>query len=269
MDPNQPQGEQRLTKRQRRELKRQQKEKARSSSATRKKVGIWFVWALVAFVVVGLVWAVIAAGGSNNGTTKSGDLRPMKADTTDPYLGDQNSQVVVREFGDFQCPACKAVQPLVTDITKEYGNRIRLDFNDYPLVSIHKNALFAAEAAHCANDQGKFWAFHDKLYDRQSDWATLAKKDANDKFKQYAADLGLNADTFNACVDSEEKRDAVQEDINQGNAALVGATPTFFVNDQKFEGIPQKDELKKLIDGELAKTVTPLENTNSAATTEE
>jgi protein-disulfide isomerase len=249
MHQDQFQEEVRLTKRQRRELKRQERSREQEHRGRRKHIAAWVLWGILgALIGGGIVWLVINSSGPS-GT----DLTLMKEDKGDPFLGGETASVVVREFSDFQCPACKGIQNSLKGILQANGDRIRFEFSDFPLVSIHPNALFAAEAAQCAHRQEKFWPYHDVLYEKQSEWSDLKKDDALAAFKRYGADLGLTADTFNACVDNAETRDIVQEDINQGNAADVSATPTFYVNDTKLVLASSIDELQQLIDQELAK----------------
>lgn len=265
MDTNQSnetpsvQPEERLTKRQRRELRKQERLRQGQSGGKKSLVIVW--WGLALVVVVALVWWAIAAGSS--GGEKASGLDAMKQDTHNAFVGSPTASVVIREFSDFQCPACKAAQPVITDIIQTYGERIRFEYNHYPLVSIHKNALFAAEAAECANDQQQFWKLHDKFFDAQDEWKELDKKDAMAKFKGYAKDFGLNTGTFDVCVDAEAKRDTVQQDINQGNAADVAATPTFFINDEKIEGVPGIQAFKSAIDSALEKAGTAETNGNT------
>ncbi|MFH1171808.1 MAG: thioredoxin domain-containing protein [bacterium] len=255
--------ERRLTKRERRARRRQERDQQTLQGGKKKKTVIWICGIVAAAGVVALVWWLIARG-SQPTTTASG-LEMMKHDTHNAFLGSKDAAVVVREFSDFQCPACKGSQTLITQMVQTYGDRIKFEYNDYPLVSIHANALFAAEAGQCANDQQKFWPLHDLLFERQSEWDALAKNDAMAKFTQYAQDLGLDAKTFSACLDAGTKRETVQQDINEGDAAKVSATPTFFVNDQQFTGIPTWNQLKSAIDDELAKAATATSPTNTAA----
>ncbi len=142
--------------------------------------------------------------------------------------GSPQAQVVVEEFADYECPACGSAYPLIKALMDKYGNHVLWKFINYPLTSIHPYAFNAALAAECANDQGKFWEYHDKLYENQDH---LSK---GDLFK-YASDLGLNADTFKACVDSRAKSSLVQEDMALGDSRKVNATPTIFINGEELD----------------------------------
>jgi protein-disulfide isomerase len=125
-----------------------------------------------------------------------------------------------------------------------YGDRIRLVYREYPLPN-HPNAKPAAEAGMCANEQGKFWPYHDRLFANQQ------RLGAND-LKQHAVDLGLDAARFNACFDSHKYTPLVEADINAGNDAGVNGTPAFFINGRMISGAQPFDAFKKIIDDELA-----------------
>ncbi len=116
-------------------------------------------------------------------------------------------------------------------------------FRDYPL-GFHDRAQPAAEAAQCANEQGKFWEYHDKLFENQR-----ALQDSN--LKQYAVDLGLNAESFGECLDSGRFRDDVTQDMREGTSVGVRGTPAFFVNGRFLSGAQPFEAFAKIIDEEL------------------
>jgi protein-disulfide isomerase len=158
--------------------------------------------------------------------------------------GPKGAPVEIVEFSDFQCPFCQRVNPTVDQVLKTYGDRIRFVYRHYPLPN-HPNARPAAEAAVCADQQGKFWAFHDRLFG-SPDKLTGAD------LKAHAAAAGVDTAKFNACVDGKLTKDAVELDIKEANAVGVSATPTFFVNGRSLEGAQPFDAFKRLIDEELA-----------------
>lgn len=159
-----------------------------------------------------------------------------------PVLGSKGAQVSLEEFSDFQCPACKTAEGLVQDIVKTFGDRIQLTYRHYPLISVHQYAFVAAQASECANDQGKFWEFHDVMFDKQP---ALKKED----LKNYATQLGLKVDDFTACLDSRAKVKTVRDDMSEGDKRGVNATPTFFLNGDK---VADWTKLKELIQAKLA-----------------
>lgn len=158
-------------------------------------------------------------------------------------------KVTLVEFGDFQCPACADAYSIVKQVEKDYGDKLNLVFRNYPLPQ-HANALPAAEAAEAAGAQGKFWEMYAKLYENQDKWSSVGNP--IDIFTQYAKDLGLDVDKFTGDVKGEKYKDRILSDQNDGNTIAINATPTFFLDGQKLEGIPSLDNLKSLIDQKLS-----------------
>src|SRR3989344_6920628 len=150
----------------------------------------------------------------------------------DPVKGDPNAPVEIIEFSDFQCPFCSRwYSDALPQIQKEYidTGKVKLVSRDFPLSSIHPQATPAAEAAECAKEQGKFWEFHDKIFQNQA-----AMNDAS--YKQWAKDLGLNAQQFNDCVDNRKYKSEVEKDFQDGANAGVGGTPSFYINGVELVG---------------------------------
>jgi protein-disulfide isomerase len=140
-----------------------------------------------------------------------------------PARGDANAAVTVIEFTDFQCSACGAMYPIVEDILKSYGNRVRFVIRDFPLTTLHPNAFRAAQAASAANAQGKFWEYIDILFRNQS---TLD----SDSLKKYAAQIGLDRKRFDPELESGKYDADIRRDIEDGEMYGVEGTPTFFIN---------------------------------------
>lgn len=149
----------------------------------------------------------------------------------DPYVGGINASVTVVEFSDFQCPACRAGEPTVKQLITLYGDKIKFVYKNFPL-PMHQYGEIAAEAGECANEQGKFWEYHDKLFDNQAEWAMQGQS----KLKDYAKDLGLDTGKFNTCLDTGAMKAKVAEDTAEGERVGMQGTPTFFINGEKFEG---------------------------------
>lgn len=140
-----------------------------------------------------------------------------------------NATVTVTEYGDLQCPSCKAAQDLVVKpLIAKYGKQIRFEYAHFPLQTLHPYAMIAAEASECAADQGKFWEFIDLVFTNQ---ASLSR----DAIQGWAQELSLDMDLFGRCLDSHIKRPAILEEYNEGRDRGVGGTPTFFVNGTKVE----------------------------------
>jgi protein-disulfide isomerase len=160
-----------------------------------------------------------------------------------PTRGPANAPIEIIEFSDFQCPYCLRAHPTVTEVLKTYGDKVRLVYRHYPLPN-HPNARPAAEASACAHEQGKFWQFHDRLFENQT-------KLTDTDLKQHASAVGLDAGQFNACFDSHKFARDVQDDMEAGEAAGVSGTPAFFINGRVLSGAQPFDAFKRVIDEEL------------------
>ena len=166
----------------------------------------------------------------------------------DPFIGDENAKIIVIEFSDFQCPFCKrAAETSVKDLRTQYVDtgKIKFVFVDYPL-GFHPEAQKAAEASECAHEQGKFWEYHDKIFENQQSLSV-----ANEK--QWAKDLGLDSAKFDNCLDSGKYAEEVKKDAADGAKAGVSGTPTFFINGRKIVGAVPFQQLQTVIEQELAK----------------
>ncbi len=168
----------------------------------------------------------------------------------DPAIGPVDAKVHILEFSDFQCPACTAVHPVVKQVIDFYGDEIRFVFRDFPL-SYHENAQLAAEAAGCADEQGKYWGYHDMLFNRGEEWHNIT--DVDDTFVGYAEELGLDGDRFNQCLKTGTYASEVSKDYEDGVNYQVMATPTFIINGRMMRGdLPKTFEIfQQIIDGEL------------------
>lgn len=163
---------------------------------------------------------------------------------------DANAVVTFVEYGDLQCPACKtAFTQLVEPIVAKYGKKIRFEFAQFPLTSIHQYAMAAAEASECAADQGKFWEFLHLAYTEQ-------EKLSSDQLDVWGEQLKLDADLYSRCRASHIKRDAIMADYEAGKTLGVAGTPSFFVNGVKVES--STDALIKAIDTSLETTIMRL-----------
>jgi protein-disulfide isomerase len=160
-----------------------------------------------------------------------------------PARGAKEPLVTIVEWSDFQCPFCARVEPTLTQLLADYPDDVRLVWRDQPL-PFHPRALPAALAARAAGAQGKFWQMHDKLF---SDREHLERAD----FVRYAADLGLDAKRFNAALDSDNAKNAVEDDAGAGRKVGARGTPTFFINGKVLVGAQPIEAFRAKIDGEL------------------
>ncbi|MFA5935681.1 MAG: thioredoxin domain-containing protein [Patescibacteria group bacterium] len=192
-------------------------------------------------IVFGLVWAV--SSGPSAAVARSFN------DQNDPAKGAESDKIV-RIFGDIQCPACRSAEAGVKYAMQKYGDKVRFIWNDFPLQSIHPNALPAANAARCAEAQGKFWEMHDKLYEEQPTWEALPNP--SQKFADFANAVGLNVDTFKTCIDKREHQSLIMDDLREGERNGVNGTPTFFFGDLLVSGILTNAEWDQRIQVMLA-----------------
>jgi protein-disulfide isomerase len=173
--------------------------------------------------------------------------RVMVAVDDDPSLGPADAPVVIVEFSDYQCPFCSRAEPIVKQVLEKYKGKVKFVYRDFPL-SFHPFAAKASEASQCANDQGKFWEFHDALY---ADQSKLAVTD----MEATAARLGLNADKFKSCIETGKYTAEVNKDIADATKAGVNSTPSFFINGVAVVGAQGPEAFNDIIDQELAKSL--------------
>ncbi len=167
-------------------------------------------------------------------------------ETTDPSLGSTSAPVTLIEFSDFQCPFCQRVEPTLKRLRTTYGDKLRIVWKDFPLTQIHPQAFKAGEAAHCAGEQGKYWEYHDQLFANQQ---ALQPAD----LKKHAADLGLDATKFGACLDESKYGERVRDGVSQGSQLGVNSTPTVFINGRRLSGAQPYETFTAVIDEELAR----------------
>ena len=138
--------------------------------------------------------------------------------------------VTIDEYGDYQCPPCGALHPILKTLKSEYGGRIQLNFHHFPLTQIHNHALEASYAAAAASLQGKFWEMHNMLYENQAVWSQVG--DFRPILINFARHIGLDVPRFTRDMDGLQVVTIVSEDAQRANALGVGSTPTVFINGQ-------------------------------------
>jgi len=177
-------------------------------------------------------------------------LEPVRVEVASsgfPSRGPANAPVTIVEFSDFECPYCAGFFPTIKQIEQKYGNQVRIVYRQFPLNSIHPNAQKAAEASLCAQDQQRFWEYHDLLF---ADIRNLGV----DALKAHAANLGLNLAAFNTCLDSGKQAAAVTADQNDGMRAGVTGTPALFINGRAVTGAQPFAQVASIIDDELKRS---------------
>ncbi|MFQ5573881.1 MAG: DsbA family protein [Nitrosopumilaceae archaeon] len=154
----------------------------------------------------------------------------------DPFKGNPDAPVTVVEFSDFQCPFCSRfftqTLPALQENYIDTG-KIKLVYKDLPLDNLHPNARPAHIAAECADEQGKFWEYHDVLFEKQSEWNRLSSADLSSQLNQYATSMGLESASFDSCLSSQSMADEVNADFLQATQYGATGTPTFFIGNEK------------------------------------
>ncbi|EIJ66982.1 DSBA-like thioredoxin domain protein [Candidatus Nitrosopumilus salaria BD31] len=177
----------------------------------------------------------------------------------DPIIGNPDAPITIIEFSDFQCPFCARFHtqtlPLIMNEYIQEG-KVKLVFRDFPIQNIHPNALPASVAAECANEQSKFKEMHDALFENQDEWNNQETADALALFSQYATEIKLDQEVFDACLTSGKYIEEIRNDLEDGRDYGVSGTPGFFVgNDQigyvELKGAQPFESFKKIIDTQL------------------
>lgn len=198
-------------------------------------------------VVVGAILAV----GAFLYFTQPAEDTTTKSEPSNHTSG--NGQVILTEYGDFQCPGCAQYYPVLKQVKETYGDRITFQFKHFPLESIHKNARAAARAAEAAAKQGKFWEMHDMLFDNQTAWQGTS--DPVSVFEGYASSIGIeDLAKFTEDLRGSEVNATINADLAEGRGKGVSATPTFALNGKVLENSPNAtiEAFSALIDEALA-----------------
>ncbi len=205
--------------------------------------------AIIAVIILGLFGVFTLTKDKDQSSSAGGSSQTQ---ASEHKVGAGNKGVVILEYGDFQCPACKSFYPLVQQIKQEYGDDITVQFRHFPLTQIHPNAMISSRAAEAAGKQGKFFEMHDLLYENQDSWGPESNPTVT--FEGYATQLGLNIEQFKADMSSADVASTINADLKAGQQAGVSSTPTFLINGRKLDKNPASlDEFKQLIDEEIAK----------------
>ena len=161
-----------------------------------------------------------------------------------PSKGPGNAPVTMVAFSDFQCPYCRLVLPTLQQIQDTFGDQVRLVFRQFPLTQIHPQAVDAARASLCADEQDRFWEMHDAMFENQRALQV-------DQLKATARDVGLDGAEFDACMDSDRYARQVMEDLEAGRALGITGTPMTFINGRALSGAKPYEEFAEIVEDEL------------------
>ena len=210
----------------------------------------WIMILIVAVVVIGGIVLINVGNQAQLAPVKNAEAL---ARGHSARIGSTEAKVTVVEFGDFQCPACLAAEPIVQQVLERYKDNPQFSFvyRNFPLASIHKNAMLAAEVSLAAKAHGKFWEMHDAFFVTQDEWAT--SDNSIDLFLGYAGELGLDVNKIRASVEAHEFLSEIEADLADGETLGVPGTPTFFINDMRQQSTPSFTDFVQLIETELSK----------------
>ena len=221
--------------------------------ATRKPLYIGVAVLVLAAVVLGLVFLTAQPDPTSDELPVAGanaDPFPAQLDQYGVSVGPEDAPVVVREFADYQCPACGRFSEASQRLKQEYvdAGKVRFVFFDLPLRQ-HQNAMPAAMAARCAGDQNGYWDMHDQLFAAQSDWNT--SNEPVETFSRYAGDLGLDERRFRRCMTTELHKENVEQSRRIAMQLRVSSTPTVLVDNIRLTR-PGWGQLSAVVERELA-----------------
>lgn len=200
-------------------------------------------------LIVGAAFLLLKAQPAAEAPSKPVDAKSLVRENSH-MTGKTDAKVTMVEFGDFQCPACGAVNEAVVETMKAYSSNPNFNFvfRNFPLPQ-HQNALSSAEAVEAAGAQGKYWQMHELVYKNQAQWEN--SNTALDIFAGFAQQLGIDVSKFKSEVQANKYAAVIEADKNDGLALGVDSTPTFFINGEKHVGVLSAADFKKLIDEKL------------------
>lgn len=232
-----------LSKKERRESRREEKEKADEKNRQSRTAKRLVFWGIVFLILAGSVYGMIKLGSSGPRETNLPLANAVSA--SDWTIGNPDAKVILVEYSDLQCPACKMYMPIVEKISEEFKDKILFVYRHFPLKQIHKNAEMAARATEAAGKQGAFWQMADFIFANQAAWEN--SPGAKELFIKYAGMLNLGVERFKADIDSSEIKNKVNTDYQSGLAIRLNSTPSFFLNGDKIKNPNGYDEFRNII----------------------
>lgn len=213
-------------------------------------------WLILTAVIAVLIGIFVLTGGKDNGTQTNfgGDATQVQED--DHIVNPQASRdVVLIEYGDFECPGCGALYPVLKQVEAEFADSVTFIFRHFPLTTIHQNAFAAHRAAEAAGRQGKFFAMHDLLYENQEVWngpssadpAGVSIEAATSTFEQFASQLELDIDQFRADFASEDVAGFINRQVDSGQQLRLTSTPSLLLNGETIATPGSLEELRQTL----------------------
>lgn len=222
-------------------------------------------WIIFGVICAGMLGGLVFLANKDKKDVSQLDPSKIVASTDteigDHVYGNKNSQVVLFEYGDFQCPSCATAFPQIKTIKEKYKSQIAFVFRNFPLTSIHPNALSAATSAEAAGLQGKFWEMHDALYLNQNSWSSASTSDRNTIFAQYASSVGVNAEQYTTELTSTKVADKIARDRAFAKKLDLTGTPSLLINGQKMSD----EVVSSVVSGDGSKLTAELDKALKAA----
>jgi protein-disulfide isomerase len=218
------------------------------NASNRPKQFYWLLGIVAVVGVAGLTYVATRQGGPRDvaagpDTTNAGPARGY-------LLGNADAPVKISEYADFECPACAGFATITEpDVRKRIvdAGLASFTFYDYPL-SMHPNTMSAHHAAACADEQGKFWSMHDKIFQSQDEWNAQATNNPKSFFERYGNEIGLDMGRWESCYDSRRHQQRISANLADGLRRGVNSTPTFIIGNRLYPGSLSYDEIKKIVD---------------------
>lgn len=198
----------------------------------------WMIFAAIVVALFGLlIYRAQSEKISLEGINPNQIQGPSKdnGEIGDHVLNPNNDSLILIEYGDFQCPGCQAIYPVVRDVTEKYSSKVQYVFRSYPL-SYHANAKASSAAAESAGLQDRYWDMFDMIYSNSSEWEKAGPTERTDVFMKYAKELGLDTAKFKEDMDSERVKKKIAFDVALAKKSHVEATPSFILNGKKLDG---------------------------------
>lgn len=229
-----------------------------------KKILRWVAVAVVALLAI--IGIVVLATNQKRMDYNPSEVQRANADNgeiDEHYLGNLDSGVIFVEYGDYQCPGCSTADARILNLVKEYGDKIGFIFRNFPMASMHPNAKAAAAAAEAAGRQGKYWEMHSLIFTNQSVWSNSSATRRTEQFQNFARQLELNMEQFDADFASSRVIDKINFDMALGKKDNVNATPFFILNGRALNSNEWSNDakLRQVLDEEISKA----EANNSSA----
>lgn len=209
------------------------------------------IWIGIIVVLIAGLWLLVAAVNNSPSSSEPLQIKLPAITKADFVSGNPKAKVILVEYSDFQCPACRIYFPLVRQLEKDFGNKLSVVYRLFPLIQTHQNSMISGQAAYAASLQGKFWEMHDLLFENQDNWSD--SKSAKDIFIGYAKDLKLDLNKFRTDLDVGSTKKFVTDQADKAVAIGLSYTPSFFINGTHIQNPNGYDELKKVIQDEVDK----------------